>query len=522
MRLLHALLGVAFSVLAAGCAVGPDFARPEAAVAEKWLEADDPRITTEAVDYSTWWKIFDDPVLNSLVDTAYQQNLPLQIAGIRILEARAQLGIAVGNQFPQLQQARGSVSHVELSENTPNLLPLLDDSFRDVDVGFDAAWELDIWGRFRRGVEAADAGLLASIASYDDVLVSLTAEVANAYVLIRTFEERLKLARGNVDIQQESLRITQVRFRYGATTELDVQQAKTLLFNTQALIPTLETSLRQAQNGLSILLGMPPSDLADVLGGPGVIPAAPPEVAVGIPAELLRRRPDIRRAELQAAAQSAQIGIAKADLYPSFSLSGSIGLRSSDTLGSELVDLFNGESFTAFAGPSFRWNILNYGRIKNNVRVQDARFQQFAIDYQNTVLRAAQEVEDALVGFLRAQAQAEFLSNSVDAARRAVDLALVQYRAGTAVYTRVLDTQEALVSQQDAYTATRGAITRNLIAMYKALGGGWQIRRGKGVVSGKTKKEMGSRTDWGKMLKPQTTEPPAVKNYEKDRSKANE
>lgn len=471
ITLLAALL-----LVSACTKLGPEFTRPSVSVAEGWLEAGDPRVSSQAADYRDWWTAFDDPVLNSLIATAYRQNLPLQIAGFRIIEARAQLGIAVGNLFPQRQQARGGVGHVELSQNAPNALPFLDDSFRDLDLGLDAAWEIDLWGRFRRGVEAAGANVQASVANYDDALVTLTADVATAYALIRTFEERLKLAYENLEIQEESLRIAGVRFKYGATTELDVQQAKTLLLNTKAFIPTLDTGLRQAKNGLSILLGMPPSGLEETLGDPRMIPSAPAEIAVGIPAELLRRRPDIRRAELEAAAQSAQIGIAKAELYPQFSLTGSIGFRASDALGGRLADLFDGDSFTAFVGPSFRWNILNYGRIKNNVRAQDARLQQFIAAYQHTVLQAAREVEDALIGFLRAKEQARLLAESVYAARRAVDLALVQYRNGTADYTRVLNTQEALVSQQDTNTAARGDIARNLIAMYKALGGGWQIR----------------------------------------------
>ena len=485
-----------------GCAkLGPDFTRPEAPVADQWSTEDtSPSIKTDAADFSDWWKTFNDPVLDSIIDRSYKQNLPLQIAGIRILEARAQLGIAVGNSYPQLQQVRGGIGHVEISENQPNASPAIDSSFRDTDLGFDAGWELDIWGRFQRGIEAADADLLASIADYDDVLVSLTANVANAYALLRTFEERLAIARANVEIQERSLRITEVRFKNGATTELDVQQAKTLLLNTKATIPVLQIGYRQSMNALSTLLGLPPGDLSDLLGGTGLIPTPQAEVAIGIPAELLRRRPDIRRAELLAAAQSARIGIAESSLYPHFTLVGSIGLRASDTFNSGLDDLFELDSIEAFAGPSFGWDIFNYGRNKNNVRVQDARLQQLIVIYQSTVLEAQREVEDALVGFIRAQQQVGYLQDSVKAAARSVDLALIQYRDGVTDYQRMLDTQQALLAQQDLLSATQGDIATNLIAMYRALGGGWQIRQTNNFLPATTKQEMKERSDWGELL----------------------
>ena len=490
-------------VILTGCAaVGPDFIRLEAQVADRWQASAHPNVSAVEGEYREWWTVFGDPVLDSLVQSAYRQNLPLQIAGIRILEARAQLGVAVGNIYPQLQQVRADVSRVELSDHQPNASGSLDSSFNDASAGFDIGWELDLWGRFRRGVEAADADMLASIADYDDVLVSLTASVASAYVLIRTFEERLAIARENAAIQEESMRITEARFQNGATTELDVQQARTLLLNTKASIPPLETGLQQAKHALSILLGLPPGNLEDMLGAPGVIPAAPALVAIGIPAELLRRRPDIRRAELQAAAQSARIGIAESDLYPHFSLVGSIGLRASDTFNSDLGDLFQLNSLEAFAGPSLTWDVFNYGRIKNNVRVQDARLQQLIVNYRNTVLEASREVEDALVGFLQSQEQVTYLAESVEAARRSVDLALLQYRDGLADYQRVLDTEQALFLQQDQLVTGRGTIATNLIAMYRAMGGGWEIRTGKAFVPGEIEETMRNRSDWGELLDP--------------------
>lgn len=489
---------IAWSLLIGGCIkLGPNFVRPSAAVEEQWIDIGDPKIKSESADYSNWWTVFNDPVLNSLVETAYQQNLPLRMAGIRILEARARLGIAVGSLYPQSQGASGSWTQYKASKEATigGFPPPSKRSYDIWDVGLDSAWELDFWGKFRRAIESSDADLGASVADYDDILVSLVAEVAATYTLIRTFQERLEFARENVQIQQRSLQIAEARFRGGAVTELDVAQAKSLLRDTEALIPELETGVRQAQNGLSVLLGMPPYDLRDLLEGVKPIPTAPPEVAVGIPAELLRRRPDIRRAELQAAAQSAQIGIARADLFPAFSIAGNFGFTAND-----FTRLFRGSSYSGFGGPAFQWNLFNYGRLKNNVRANDAAFQELVVSYQETVLRAAQEVEDAIVAFLRSQEQERFLSESVESGKRAVDLSLIQYRQGLIDYSRVLDSQEFLVGQQDDLAASRGDVVRNLIAIYKALGGGWEIRQGKDFVPDETKKEMQERTDWGDLL----------------------
>lgn len=487
--------------LLGGCTMlGPDYVRPEVAEQQQWLEDDAADVSAEAFDTLEWWTVFNDPVLDALVDMAYQENLPLQIAGLRILEARAQLGIAVGLQYPQSQRLTGSATAVELSENSPNYNPAADDSFKDYQVGFDAAWELDFWGRFRRGIESADANLNATIADYDNALVSLTAEVARTYVSIRTLEERLAIARQNIELQQESLRIAQVRFDHGATTELDVQQARSNLADTRAQVPAIQRSLRQAKNGLSILLGMPPSDLADVLGGSGIIPVAPASVAIGIPVELLRRRPDVRASEQQTMSLSAQVGIAEADLYPSFTLTGSIGYQTSNTGDSSSGDLLDSDSLRFSAGPGFSWNILNYGRIKNNVRVQDARYQQSIINYQNTVLTAYREVEDALVAFSRSREESGFRGDGARASKRSSEIASIQYREGAVDFQRVIDSERALVAQQDRWISSRGDIALNLIALYKALGGGWELREGNDFVSPGTRAEMEQRTDWGDML----------------------
>jgi outer membrane protein TolC len=298
-----------------------------------------------------------------------------------------------------------------------------------------------------------------------------------------------------------------VRFRNGATTELDVQQATTNLSDTRAQIPALERSLRQAKNALSVLLGMPPSELSGLLGTGGRIPVAPANVAVGIPAELLRRRPDVQQAELRAASQSALIGVARTELYPRFSLLGSIGFATSDTGSSSAGDLFDSDSLTFLAGPTFQWNILNYGRLKNNVRVQDARYQQTIVNYRNTVLTAYREVEDAMVGFVQSQIESGFRGEGARAARRSVEIANIQYREGAVDFQRVIDSERALVLQQDSWSNSKGDIALNLIAMYKALGGGWEIRAGQDFVSDENREQMEQRTDWGDLLETGSREP---------------
>ena len=496
----------ALTFLVSGCMVGPDFVKPEAQVEEGWLQEHNQRIKSEPADFSEWWSVFNDPVLDNLIEIASRQNLDLQNAGLRILEARAQLGIAVGFQYPQAQQISGEATANQLSDKAPNGAGA-DKFFYNYQIGFDAAWEFDFWGRFRRGVESVNASLYASLADYDDILVSLIAEVARTYLDIRTFEQRILVTRENVSLQEKSVDIAEARFQYGAESQLDVSQARALLKQTQATIPPLEAGLRQAKNALAILLGILPTEVQDLLGPAQPIPTAPIEVAVGIPAELLRRRPDIRLAEFQAAAQSAQIGVAKADLYPSFSLVGSIGLQSSDKGGilsnsATFSDLFTSGGITYFVGPSIQWPIFNYGRLKNNVRVQDARFQQLVVNYQNKVLEAAREVEDAMVGFFRSQEEVKFLEDSVKALKRSVRLSLIQYREGLVDYQRVIDNQRFLTQQQDILVATSGGVSRNLIAMYKALGGGWQIRASEDFVPEETMQVMRERTNWGSLLPP--------------------
>ncbi|MGI9341607.1 MAG: efflux transporter outer membrane subunit [Gammaproteobacteria bacterium] len=493
-----------FAVVAmvSACAVGPDYQRPEVDVSEQWTEIGAAEMMDSVPDAPvSWWQVFDDPLLDELVNEAYRQNLDIEVAGLRIMEARAALGIALGNRFPQEQNVRGGVLGTGLSENSANFFPFADSRYWSADLGFDVGWELDFWGRFRRGVEAAQADLATSLAGYDGVLVTVTAETARAYVVIRTLQQLLRVTKENVDLQRRSYEIADVLARNERVTELDVEQATTLLESTAAQVPVIEARLAQAKNALSVLLGQSPGQLDSRLGT-GPVPDPPAQVAVGVPAELLRRRPDVLAAELRAAAQSARVGIAESERYPRLGLTGSIGLRAADTGTSSLDDLFSSDSIEFVGGPVFSWPILNYGRIKNSVRVQDARLQQSLISYQNSVLSAAREVEDAIVSHVRQREALEFLGRSAAAARRSVDLALLQYRESIVDYQRVLDTQRELNAQQQLFVQTKGEVATSLVLLYKALGGGWEIRSGNPVVDQDNADQMMQRTNWGELLKP--------------------
>jgi NodT family efflux transporter outer membrane factor (OMF) lipoprotein len=418
-----------------------------------------------------WWTVFNDPILDTLIRTAYQQNLTLREAGARILEARALLGIARGDLFPQEQFAFGEYSRIKLSRNVAN--PPQSVWFSEWTFGVSGTWELDFWGRYRRAIEAADAELDASVENYDDVLVVLLSDVAAAYVEYRTFQQRLVYARTNSDIQRKSFQLATDKFQDGATTERDTHQARQILEQTEALIPALEIGKRQAANRLSILLGMPPTDMEAILGEGSGIPVTPPDVVVGVPADLIRRRPDVRRAERLVAAQSARIGVAVSDLFPHLSVLGTIGVEAE-----RFGDLFKSGSMIGEVSPGFRWDILNYGRLVNNVRVQDARFQQLAYAYQNQVLDAGREVEDAIIVFLKSQEQVQHLDASVNAASRTVEITNEQYNQGAIDFTPVFLFQETLTEQQDQLAVAQGNIALGLIDVYRSLGGGWQIRLG--------------------------------------------
>jgi NodT family efflux transporter outer membrane factor (OMF) lipoprotein len=482
-----------------GCVVGPDYGRPEADVNDAWMESS-ATISEEPAEIREWWLAFDDPVMSSLIHSAYEQNLTLRAAGLRVIQARAARGIAVGEFFPQEQSIEADFSTNRISKNDRNNPPF--DDFEKAGVSLDAAWELDMWGRFRRNINASDASLLAAIADYDDVLVSLVAEVGLTYVAIRTLERRIELANTNVQLQRRSLELTRSRFRNGAVTQLDVAEARSTLASTQAAVPDLESSLRTAKLSLSVLLGRTVSELEDALAGSSGIPSPPSQIVVGVPADLLRRRPDVRSAERAAAFQSEQIGIATSELFPSIGISGSAGYEASNAGDRSLSadDLFVGNSFVGSIGPTLSWPFLNYGRIRNNIRVQDAAFQQAAVNYQNTVLQAAAEVESALYGFLKAKEQLAFVTVSAENSRRSFDLSTIQYKEGAVDFLRVDIAAETVSEQEDSQASAEGLVAVSLISAYKALGGGWELRVGKEFVPQETVEEMTDRTDWGDVL----------------------
>ncbi|MHC4689838.1 MAG: efflux transporter outer membrane subunit [Planctomycetota bacterium] len=501
-RVLGAITAAVLVMALGGCMVGPDYKRPPVEVNDSWLESS-AAISDEPAEVREWWTSFNDPVLTALVNKAYEQNLTLRAAGLRVIQARAARGIAVGEFFPQEQRISARYSNVNLSDNNLNNPPFYD--FAQAGVSIDAAWELDLWGKFRRNINAADAALLASIADYDDVLVSLVAEVGLVYVEIRTLERRIELAKQNVRIQQKSFELAESRFRNGAVGKLDVAEAGTTLANTQSTVPDLESSLRTAKLSLCVLLGQSVSELEEELAGGSGIPLAPVEVTIGVPADLLRRRPDVRAAERVAAFQSEQIGIATADLFPSISISGSAGLEASDAGGRELDNLYDASSFKGFIGPTLSWPILNYGRIMNNKRIQDAAFQEAAVNYQNTVLKAAAEVESAVNGFIKARESLSYLTESSEYARQSLELSRVQYLEGQTDFQRVDLAALGLSLQQDRQAVTEGLVATTLISVYKTLGGGWELRRGREFVPQETVGEMTDRTNWGDILDPDYT-----------------
>ncbi len=490
----------------AGCMVGPDFERPEAPYLGSWsrgagLEIDEKTgFTTRSAAVNDWWTLFDDPLLTAFIDEAYRENLELEAAGVRIYQARAQLGIARGELYPQQQQASISYRGFEFSANNALVQEIrqfipIDNSFNTYSAGFDAGWEIDIWGQLRRNVQSAEANLLYQIASYDDALVTLTGDIAVTYVTIRELQGLIAIARANAELQKQSLGIAQVKLEGGTTTQLDVAEATASYNATLATIPEYEAALAQALNAMSVLLGETPGDVEPRVRKDRGLPRVPAEVAVGVPADLLRRRPDIRAAEFLAAAQSAQIGVAQADLYPAFTISGAVSVKSSD-----IGNLFSSGSFDGFINPGFTWNFLNYGRLRNNVRVQDAEFQELLLNYRNTVLNAYAEVETALVAFLKNKQQVVYLRRSVAAARQAESFVIDQYRDGTASYDRVIDAQRQLLLSQSRLLAARADALTNLISVYKGLAGGWIPPNVDGFINDETRDQMEQRTNWGKLL----------------------
>jgi NodT family efflux transporter outer membrane factor (OMF) lipoprotein len=495
----------------AACAVGPDFVSPAAPISDNFVGANNRSIKANDGDYRDWWRTFRDPTLNRLIEIAYEQNLTLLSAGTRVLQARATLGIAIGGLYPQLQQGTGSLIYNRTSAATPLAPPNSTPRYFWTNaLAAQAAWELDFWGKFRRGVESADAAYLASIATYDQVLVTLLGDVAATYIGIRTTEQLIAIARDNVRKQEDELRIARAKYDHGETSELDVFQATNVLEATRSAVPQLEIQLQQGRDALCVLLGIPPQPLGRLLARSWGIRMPPATLAVGIPADLLRRRPDIRAAELAAMAQSAQIGIAESQLYPAISISGTFGGTASTANGHNLGQVFKPIGVAYAAGPAFQWNILNYGQITNNVRLQDATLQQLLVDYQNGVLQAEQQVGDGISAFLNSRSQAEFLRRSADAASGALQVATVRYEHGEVDFTTVLTASQNLFQAQSNLAVARSNVLLGATAIYRALGGGWQIRQDSDFVNAPTRDQMRARTNWGNLLSPEGEPQPAT------------
>lgn len=489
-------VALACAVLLGACrVVGPDFERPRLPWLANWTGGSLAPLAARSRGahsghIQVWWRHFNDPVLDQLINEAQRMNPTVRTAGLRIMEARAQLGIAGSTRYPQVQQATGELLRVGEERSGG---PVPDTSATAFNTALNISWELDFWGKFSRSIEASDASYLASIAQYDDVQVLMAAQVAGLYSSIRTLEARLLIAAENAALQWRSLEITGRLFKSGHESELDVEQARSLYLGTLATIPLLEASLRQTQNALSTLLARPPGPLLEMAPGKNLIPQAELDLIVDMPADLLRRRPDVRAAEMRLAAQSALIGVSAADLYPSISLLGSLGLAATSVSGAPQLLSWG-------AGPGLAWSVFDHGRLTNTVLVQDARFQQLYEQYHDAVLRAAREVDDAAVGFAKTREQIALLADAVKAAHRSLDIATLQYREGLTDFQRVIDSQRNLFSQQDLLVTSRGNLTQSLIAIYKAMGGGWEQGRSRPVLDDATRDTMRSRSDWNGIL----------------------
>tara|TARA_R110002110_G_scaffold406421_1_gene626482 strand:+ start:320068 stop:321615 length:1548 start_codon:yes stop_codon:yes gene_type:complete len=500
-------------IVATGCTVlGPDFTPAERPTLPPQWSVDDTSADQETI--ANWWQRFNDPVLTTLIEQGAAQNLSLQAAGLRIVQARAALGISDALTLPQQQQLNANLSEVYRKE----------DWSTSAGVSFDAAWEIDLWGKYARGIESAEATLYASVASYRNVLVSVSAEIARNYINYRTAEERIFLSQQNIAIQQRVVDMTQVQFEAGNVTELDVQQARTQLYATQSSLPLLNITRIQARNALAVLLGTTHENVDALLRQKeqraladfnrplnatlranvtaqdyvrlSVIPV-PPELDTRVNAQLVMRRPDLQVAELQARAQSARIGLTQAQLYPSFFLLGSAGLAQSVASG----DSFSAsEALTANIGPGLSWNVFNYGRIKNQVRIEDARFQESLVNYNDRVLRAINEVTTALESYRYSREKSRYDSAGVEASIRAFNISANQYNNGLVTYQRLLSTVEKMTVREDAYAQTRGNIANQVVTLYKALGGGWEPFQDAAIVNSATVEQMKARTDWGNQL----------------------
>lgn len=461
-------MAVAFPVLfLCGCAaVGPDYKQPEIQTPDAWSAEISEKVETgQESSLQTWWTIFDDPVLDEMIERGRQANLDVQIAVERVAEARASLGTIKGERLPVVTAgANASLEELSESESASGA----DSTVKSYDLGLGASWEIDVFGRVRRSIEAAGARYQATIEDYRDVMVTLYAEIAGAYFDIRSAQQRIISAQANADSMAKSLQLAEDRFSSGVSSRLDVVQARASLEEARATIPLLRIDLVQAINRLAILLGQEAGSLQHEFASPAPLPVTHGLAGIGVPADVLRQRPDIRRAERELAAQSAIVGVATSYLYPSFSLAGFFGLQSDS-----LSDLFDSSALAWGIQSPVQWDVFNGGRIRQNVELQNARLRQRLLQYRLKVLKAIEEVENAIAAYNLNQQSEQHLVNASDAIDEAVQLVLVQYDTGITEFNNVLTTQRIQLSQQDQLIVTQTQAGLALIDLYRALGGGW-------------------------------------------------
>ncbi len=469
------VFGVVAGMLAAvgGCVLGPNYRPPQVATPEHWSEPLAGGETNGAAPLAAWWEEFHDAELDSLIQRAVGANLELRIAQERVREARGQYGITAANLWPSADLS-GSYARTGTSRHQPVLgsLPIPPNVQFENDLyqaGFDASWELDVFGGQRRATQAARSEVEASEYGKAAVLMTLLGDVARNYIDVRGSQRRLAIANENIGAQTEALAITQRRFTNGVASDLDVQQATTLLATTRAQVPVLSTALQTSIHRLGVLLGRPPGDLRDELSKPAPIPVAPPEVPVGLPAELLLRRPDVRQAERQLAAATAHIGVAKSDLFPKFYLTGVGGFESVSA-----SDWFTAGSRFWSIGPTVQWRIFDAGRIRANIRVQDARQEQALARYEKTVLTAFEDVENGLVSYANEQNRRRALEDAVTSSRKSLQLADKLYASGLSDFLNVLEAERSLYQAEDALVESDRTVATDVVSLCKSLGGGWE------------------------------------------------
>lgn len=491
------------SLLLNACMVGPDYHPPSTQIENQWMGANKAHhgVTASKTQAEAWWKSFNDPVLNHLIEIGYKNNLTLQSTGAKVLQAKAQLAQSVGELYPQQQGASASFTRERMGGGGSIYGTNVNSNFDLASTSISASWEPDFWGKYRRAIRANDAAFLASIAAYDDALVSLTAEIGSSYIAIRMYQAQIHVTEKNIRLQKENYHMALTRYQAGKADLSDVEQAKTTLEQTEASLPPLKIDLQQQKDALAVLLGTTPDKVDALLGkNTSHIPVAPNTVAVGIPKDVLRQRPDVHQAELEAIAQAEGIGAIKAQLYPAFTLGGSLGYSASDIGSSSTSNLFQWSNHTYSIGPSLSIPLFNYGQITNQVRAQDAAFQAAIFNYQNVVLTAQKEVQDGIVSYVESQRALKSMTAANKAAIETTQLSIARYEAGEIDYSSVIDAEKNQLSVQMSLIDAQSSVPQGLISLYRALGGGWQIRKGHDVVSDDVKKEMQARTNWGNVL----------------------